>query len=233
MKLVFVGPSLPDLPQVDGVQFRSPAALGDLDAAIAEGANVVGIIDGLYEQTASVWHKEILAGLSAGVQIFGGASMGALRAAECASFGMIPVGKIAEAYCSGELDDDAAVALIHAPAELGHLPLTEPLVDALATIEVLADTFTVGAEACMHLRTRARALSFRVRTIESMAEGLPESAEVIALYRQNHVRAKARDAREVIDAVAAASDFRVAKPTWSLQVSPFWRPTAVGNTINV
>ena len=57
--------------------------------------------------------------------------MGALRAAECAAYGMEPVGEMARAYASGRLDDDAAVALVHAPPEFGSQPMSEPLVDAL------------------------------------------------------------------------------------------------------
>ena len=44
--------------------------------AVIEGATVIGLIDGFFENVASVWHKEILFALSEGVQVFGAASMG-------------------------------------------------------------------------------------------------------------------------------------------------------------
>ena len=61
----------------------------------------VGIIDGYFQQVPSVWHKEILWAMAQGVHVFGSASMGALRAAELAPFGMRGVGLIFEAYRDG------------------------------------------------------------------------------------------------------------------------------------
>ncbi len=51
------------------------------------------------------------------------------------AFGMKPIGAIALAYASGALDDDAAVALSHGPAELGFPPVTEPLVNVEPTLQ--------------------------------------------------------------------------------------------------
>ena len=126
---------------------------------------MIGLVDGRYEDVAAVWHKEILYAIGEGVQVFGAASMGALRAAECADFGMIGVGAVFERYRSGELEDDAAVAQLHAPAELGYLPLTEALVNVEATIERFRKLQAVtrgggGAARC----GSARALFFKERT---------------------------------------------------------------------
>ena len=126
MKIVFAGPSLCGAEYDAGdVIVRGPAQMGDLERAVAEGAHAVGLIDGHYQQVGAVWHKEILLALSSGVAVYGAASMGALRAAECEAFGMVPVGDIARRYCSGALFDDADVALTNGPAELGFPPLTE------------------------------------------------------------------------------------------------------------
>ena len=65
---------------------------------------MIGLVDGRYEDIAAVWHKEILYAIEQGALVFGAASMGALRAAECADFGMIGVGAVFERYRSGELD---------------------------------------------------------------------------------------------------------------------------------
>ena len=70
----------------------------------------IGIIDGYFENIPSVWHKEILWAMSQGIHVFGSASMGALRAAELAPFGMEGVGAIFEAYRDGWLEDDDEVA---------------------------------------------------------------------------------------------------------------------------
>jgi hypothetical protein len=126
MKILFAGPSLYRTDWSagrvrDGVDCRGPAAQGDIARAVVEGAAAIGLVDGRYEDIAAVWHKEILYAIEQGVPVFGAASMGALRAAECADFGMIGLGAVYERYRSGGLADDAAVAQLHAPAELGYL----------------------------------------------------------------------------------------------------------------
>ena len=52
----------------------------------------IGLIDGYFERVPSVSHKEILWAMSQGIVVIGAASMGALRAAELAPFGMLGVG---------------------------------------------------------------------------------------------------------------------------------------------
>src|SRR5438128_2214252 len=59
----------------------------------------------------------------------GGASMGALRAAELRTLGMTGVGRIFRWYRDGIVIDDAEVALLHADAEHGYRALTVPLVN--------------------------------------------------------------------------------------------------------
>jgi hypothetical protein len=49
---------------------------------------IIGLIDGYFEVTPTVWHKEILWAMAQGIHVHGSASIGALRAAELCSFGM-------------------------------------------------------------------------------------------------------------------------------------------------
>lgn len=141
LKIIFAGPSLPDAASLagEGICVLPPATQGDVFAAVEQGANVIGLIDGGFEYAAPVWHKEILHALSLGVAVLGAASMGALRAAECHPFGMIGIGRIFEDYRIGRLVDDAAVALTHAPSALGSKALTVPLVNVSATLDVMED----------------------------------------------------------------------------------------------
>jgi hypothetical protein len=89
--IVFIGPSLPkfELPETAHLEFRPPAACGDILKAGSQLPAAIGLIDGYFEASASPWHKEILWALSRGIAVFGSSSMGALRAAELESFGMI------------------------------------------------------------------------------------------------------------------------------------------------
>src|SRR5436853_151187 len=115
MKIIFAGPSLYGFdssaahPGCEPVENRGPAAQGDIARAVVDGATAIGLVDGRYEDVAAPWHKEILYAIEQGVHVFGAASMGALRAAECAAFGMTGIGAVFERYHSGELTDDAAV----------------------------------------------------------------------------------------------------------------------------
>ncbi len=136
LPIVFIGPSLPRdaamaLLEAD---YRPPVELGDVWRALQCSPPAIGIIDGFFDCVPAVWHKEILMALAESVPVFGAASMGALRAAELAPFGMVGVGAIFEAFRSGELEDDDEVALAHGDAQQGYRPLSEPMVNIRATL---------------------------------------------------------------------------------------------------
>ena len=62
--------------------WHPPAAAGDLLRLLPDPPATLCLIDGYFDARPSVWHKEILLLIEAGVRVFGAASMGALRAAE-------------------------------------------------------------------------------------------------------------------------------------------------------
>jgi hypothetical protein len=231
MKVLFAGPSLHGLsPDLTGLSLRAPAIQGDIAAAVVEGATAIGLIDGNFEASASVWHKEILFALAEGVTVLGASSMGALRAAECAPYGMKPVGKIALAYTSGELDDDAAVALTHGPAELGYLPFTEPMVDVEPTLERLRQLGHLTDDEHWEALSEAQRLHFKQRTDEAIFAKRPEKLDV---YRAHRVSRKAMDALELIDELKACPDVRDPRPELRLEdtffsrhILPLLRPAA-------
>lgn len=227
LRVVFAGPSIygADLDFTD-IELRAPAEQGDIERAVADGAKVVGLIDGHYQQVRSVWHKEILHALKLGVAVYGASSMGALRAAECHRFGMRPIGEIAEGYCAGRLYDDADVALLNGPAELNYCPLTEPLVDALATIKalLLAERISTSEGDC--LTKAARSLFFADRTAETivMEARLGTRANaVLAAFLAHHVSLKTRDAAKLLTAVRLHVGVSELKEDWDFAQSPFWR----------
>ena len=94
---VFAGPSIDAATiaaAVPGATIAPPAARGDVWLAVESGAEVIGLIDGYFEHVPAVWHKELLDALERGCHVFGSSSMGALRAAELAPFGMVGVGSV-------------------------------------------------------------------------------------------------------------------------------------------
>lgn len=215
MKVIFAGPSLHGLhaSSSNAFELRRPAAQGDIFQAVADGANVIGLIDGIYESVAAVWHKEILFALSKGVQVFGGASLGALRAAECSVFGMIGVGAIYEAFACNQLEDDAEVAVLHAPEELGYFPLSEPLVNVRATLAAHSASGFLSDEEADWLLRSAQRLFFKERTWRSIMANsglaIQRSMEVLSHMSKNYINQKLIDAERLIENVSSAKDERL------------------------
>ncbi|TVV75376.1 TfuA-like protein [Sphingomonas solaris] len=161
--ILFAGPSLWGTPLPPAIDLRPPARCGDILRAAAARPSAIGLVDGVFEQGPSVWHKEILAVLAAGIPVWGAASLGALRAAEVA--GMTGIGEIYAGYRDGRLTRDDAVMVSHAPAALGHRPLTLALVDAEAALDACA----MAAADRTLLRRIATAMNFRDRTWPAIA----------------------------------------------------------------
>ena len=111
--IVFLGPSLDlhDSGEILAAEYQPPAKRGDLLAA-GDGATIIGLIDGVFHQECAVAHREILAAVKKGVRVVGSSSMGALRAAEMDTLGMVGIGEIYRMYKSGELESDDEVALV-------------------------------------------------------------------------------------------------------------------------
>ncbi|MHC1550439.1 TfuA-like protein [Phyllobacterium sp. K27] len=176
MKILFAGPSLSGtefVPSRSGedvllpdheLTCRGPAKCGDITHAVDQGFRTIGLVDGRFEDVAAVWHKEILYALSKGATIYGGASMGALRAAECYPFGMIGIGEVFERYAFGGLEDDAAVAQVHAPAEFGYIAFSEAMVTIDATLEKAKAAGAINSDELLYIRTTANAIFFKERS---------------------------------------------------------------------
>ena len=237
MKVLFAGPSLHGVAFDAGdVVLRGPARMGDLERAVGEGATVIGLVDGHYQQVGAVWHKEILLALASGVAVFGAASMGALRAAECEPFGMLPIGSIAERYCAGTLNDDADVALTNGPAELGFPPLTEPMVDVEATASALCVAGHVSADEAAAIVGAARRVFFADRTVEAIFAhpSLPRDERLQRLYLTHRVSQKTADALELLAVLKA---WRPGEPrpgpAWRFANSPFWNERVTPHSSSV
>ena len=132
--IVFLGPSLEReaAEKILPAEYRPPAKRGDLLRAAQDGAEIIGLIDGVFHQESAVAHREILAAVKKGVKVVGSSSMGALRAAEMDTLGMTGIGEVYRMYKSGELVSDDEVALVFDP-ETG-LSLSEPLVNIRFTL---------------------------------------------------------------------------------------------------
>ncbi len=211
--LVFLGPSLshdearriaPD------AVLLPPAGMGDVLTALERfRPHAIALIDGNFLHTMAVFHKEIVDALARGVWVIGASSMGALRAAECAPYGMIPVGEIAAAYLSGELEGDDEVALVHADADDGYRPLSDAMVEIRATVRAATTAGLLTAEEADRLIAGQKRRWFPERTlaatVDDVRDHLGWPAEQVAAYRAfvraNRVDLKSRDARAALQAL--------------------------------
>lgn len=219
--IVFAGPSVfgVDL-SAYRIDVRPPARCGDLLAAVHNGAETIGLIDGLYGDCAAVWHKEILYALSRGIRVYGAASMGALRAAECSSFGMEGVGHIFEAYRDGDRFSDGDVAVSHAPAELDYRPLSVALVDAQATIAAVANAFSVG-EVDALLEAAAK-IHFSARTWRSIVTAAGLADRHLHTLRSGFVSVKCQDAQALLAILERSDRTPTRSPNWRFQNTLFF-----------
>ena len=131
--IVYAGLSLPFdeakeiLDSTDDVEviYKRPIQRGDLGQAMKERPDIIAIIDGVFHQNSAVGHKEILNAIKSGVKVYGASSMGALRASELDTLGMVGVGYVYTQYATGEVDsdDDVAVMLDSETLEAISVPL--------------------------------------------------------------------------------------------------------------
>ena len=147
--VIFAGPSMPPptLP-VAGIEWRPPVRQGDLYLAALSAPAIIGVVDGYFEIVPTVWHKEILWAMAQGIHVYGAASIGALRAAELTDFGMKGIGHIYRQFRSGRLTDDDEVAVLHGPAEIDYLQVTDAMVNVRATIDRALQEGIRRARAC-------------------------------------------------------------------------------------
>ncbi len=163
--IVFIGPSLPidvakrTLPNAD---YRPPIKRGDL-ANLGPG-NIVGIIDGVFGETLAISPGEIRDAIGRGVEIYGAASMGALRAVEIPK--VKGVGRIYEMYSTGAIDRDDEVALLFAPET--YQPLTVPLINFRYAVERLVRSASLGREDGNALIEACTKLHYKERTYQKI-----------------------------------------------------------------
>jgi len=170
MIAVFLGPTLSRadaIAELDA-EYHPPAGQGDIYRAASRRATAIGIVDGFFRQVPSVWHKELLWALAERIPVYGSASMGALRAAELCTYGMVGVGTIFEAYRDATISDDDEVALTHLGPEDGYRATSIPMVDIRATLEAAERDGVISDAASAFLTDVAKALWYPKRTYRTL-----------------------------------------------------------------
>ncbi len=213
--VVFIGPTISktEVRAVIGATCLPPAAQGDVYRAMDLNPKCIGIIDGYFDGVASIWHKEILWAMSQGVHVFGASSMGALRAAELADFGMQGVGEIFQDYQSGKLEDDDEVAVTHGPPELGYPALSEPMVSIRATLNYAAAEKALPKSVAAEIGAFAKSRDYGDRTWRTLIAyaqtiGLkPSQAGKFEHWlKENSIDQKKLDAVSMLEAMQATDE---------------------------
>jgi hypothetical protein len=209
---VFVGPTIGRdivLSKIDAEVF-GPAQRGDVYRVAREEPRAILLIDGTFENSAAVFHKEILWALSHGIHVLGSSSLGALRAAELQPFGMVGVGEVFQSYHVGQISEDDAVAVLHGPAELGWPQLTRALVDINATLKRAEAEGILSSSDRLTLEQAARSVFWKERTFERVLDHAAATGwehrdrqSVYSWIVANEVSQKAKDAYQLIEYVAS------------------------------
>jgi hypothetical protein len=229
---IFVGPTLrrEEIAAVCDAICLPPVAQGDVYRVAQQRPRAIGIIDGFFSGAPSVWHKEILWALSQGIQVFGSASMGALRAAELHPFGMRGVGRIFEGFRDGTLEDDDEVAVVHGPADAGYLAASEPMVNIRTTLARAEREGVLNPTSRSAFEAFAKSVFFPHRTWPVLLEGAHArdlSAGELLKFRewlsQGRVDQKRDDALEMLATIKEALvQPESPRPDFQFEWTNFW-----------
>lgn len=177
--VVFTGTSISreDAGLVLDADYRPPVKRNDINILLDTSTpDIIGIIDGIFFDSAAVAHREILRALKAGVIVVGGSSMGALRASELDTYNMIGVGRIYEWYRDGVIESDDEVAVTFHPETLE--PLSIPLVNIRATLERAVERGEIRADLCEILMETARSMYYPDRTFSAIVKRSVENGRI-------------------------------------------------------
>jgi TfuA protein len=211
--VVFLGPSLNSSEAATylAAEYLPPIRRGDLPRVIADGAQAIGIVDGEFGQSLAVSVMEICAGLKRGVKIWGAASMGALRAAECQSAGMVGVGWIFQHYVEGFLRADDEVALLFDPRN--YRATTIPLVNIRWALQTAVSLGVLSDSAGPSVLNLARSIRYTERTFAALldvaarSEFSSEMRAFVDFMKENPLQTdrKRLDALLLLDAMQGAA----------------------------
>jgi len=226
---LFAGPSLFEEATPAGVSRYGPVARGSVFRAVEAGYQRIGIVDGVFGNMPSVWHKEILFAIAEGVEAAGAASTGALREAELWSLGMVGLGRIYRLFRSGSWTDDDEVAVLHAPEELGFRPLSDAMANIRFTLRKLRRWRLIDRDVEFDLIERMKCRHFSERTADELrcqgveVLGRSEADRLMRAYRREYIDVKRIDARILMQYLAGQRPDHSGKRRGVFRASWHWR----------
>jgi len=207
--VVYTGTSIShdDARKILGADYRPPVRRHDIRRILITPPEIIGIIDGVFFDSAAVAHREIIEAIKSGIIVIGGASMGALRAYELESYGMIGVGKVFEMFRKGTIESDDEVAVTF-DAESNEA-LSIPLVNIRMTVEAAKDAGILNPEQVIDIIKTAQKLFYPDRNYRNIVEEcvnkgiikIGEKEEILDLFKNREVDLKREDALLVLETV--------------------------------
>ncbi len=181
-------------------EYLPPVKRNDIKKLIKSSPDIIGIIDGVFFDSAAVAHREIIEALKMGITVVGGGSMGALRASELEPYGMIGVGEIYEMYRNGILESDDEVAVTFDDGTLE--PLSIPLVNVRMTVKRAQEMGILTDEQAFAVVDITRKIFYPERNYrniinECVKKGIiadSEKGKLFDFFKENEVDVKRKDA---------------------------------------
>ncbi|WOH53279.1 TfuA-like protein [Bradyrhizobium sp. sBnM-33] len=189
-------------------EVRPPVKRGDLDQ-LSDGT-VAAIIDGELGGDSAVPIDEIRRALRRGVKIIGAASVGALRAYEAREDGMVGLGWVYRAYCTGRIWGIDEIAVIYDPDS--YRSLTIPLVNVRFCLERLTARRGISAGEADHAMASLKQLSIGKRDRRNIVLhlagllGRERVRKMLKLVRPAEDDVKKSDAYELLRTLAKGSN---------------------------
>ncbi len=207
--VVFTGTSIShgEAGKILDADYRPPVRRHDITRLMKSPPEIIGIIDGIFFDSAAVAHRELIEALKSGITVVGGASMGALRASELEPYGMIGVGKIYRMYKSGMLESDDEVAVTFDSETME--PLSIPLVNIRMTMDKAKEmgVLTEGQASSVVEITRKifyPERNYRSIVYECVKNGVFEDSEkekLLDFFKVHEVDVKRKDAVLVLEKI--------------------------------
>ncbi len=229
---IFIGPtiSISEAAQHLDAVYLPPVRQGDIyKLHIKEQPDIIGIIDGYFEQVPSVWHKEILWAMMNGAHVLGASSMGAIRAAELDDYGMIGVGHAYEYFKSQLLTDDDEVALKHGPPELNYLALSEPMFNIRVTLAQAVNERIINNETLDDLIQVSKEMYYGDRMYENIISKLNSYSsntkkQLLDWLSENKIDQKKQDAIALLQLLNHSPEkfSKPAKPDFYFEYTDAW-----------
>ena len=167
---LFVGPTLGPIAREArlpaGVRLLPPVKRLDVAKVVARRRRpgVIAIVDGVFHEELAVGHAELREALDGGWQVWGLASMGAIRAREMSLLGMRGFGRVYARFAAEDDFQDDEVALLHASTPPWRA-VTEPLVHLREALDALADEGVVRRADAAAVVSELKARWYGERTI--------------------------------------------------------------------